>query len=190
MPTCSSLEQTHNYFERLFTNLAQCPKSFCTLIDMQQIILTRPNSLSASSSQQIMSPKILGHWAMCNKMVDFESLKQPRWISFCTILLTTYNLSLKHHASNAIFPTPRSSYDKISFVSLSLSSHYQSEHFFLSDIAFRLSFSHYRSEHFFPSITTVCPLGILTVSLSPRSVCSWILNSSHNQYHFNQNFKE
>jgi hypothetical protein len=35
----------------------------------------------------------------------------------------------------------------------------------------------YRSEHFFPSITTVWPLGILTVSLSPRSVYSWMRSS-------------
>jgi hypothetical protein len=35
----------------------------------------------------------------------------------------------------------------------------------------------YRSLHFFPSITTFCPLGIFTVSLSPLSVSSWILNS-------------
>ena len=77
-----------------------------------------------------------------------------------------------------------------SSLSLSLSPHYRSEPFFLSNIAFRLSFPHYRSEHFFPSITTVCPLGIFTVSLSPRSVCSCILNSSHNQHHFNFTFKE
>jgi hypothetical protein len=56
--------------------------------------------------------------------------------------------------------------------------------------ALRLPFPHYRSEHFFPSITTVCPLGIFTVSLSPLSVCSCILNSSQNQHHFNFNFKE
>lgn len=37
---------------------------------------------------------------------------------------------------------------------------------------------HHRSEHFFPSMTTFCPFGILTVSLSPRSVCSCILNSA------------
>jgi len=40
-----------------------------------------------------------------------------------------------------------------------------------------LSQPHYRSEHFFPSMTTFCPFGILIVSLSPRSVCSCILNS-------------
>ena len=36
----------------------------------------------------------------------------------------------------------------------------------------------YRSAQVFPSITTVCPFGIFTVSLSPLSVCSCILNST------------
>ena len=36
----------------------------------------------------------------------------------------------------------------------------------------------HKSEHFFPSTTTVFPFGILIVSLSPRSVCSWILSST------------
>lgn len=37
-------------------------------------------------------------------------------------------------------------------------------------------FSGHRSEHFLPSILTFCPLGILTVSLSPRSVSSCMRN--------------
>lgn len=34
----------------------------------------------------------------------------------------------------------------------------------------------YELQHFFPSICTFCPFGILIVSLSPRSVSSWILS--------------